>query len=198
MPSKQASSRRLFGEYLSAGPRADTAGAASQTRGRRSFQALMTYFSRMIHGQRGRIALALAALSLSTLLKLLLPAITKLSVDLVFTDNGSALADWLPLPGKRRKRWAMRYLDETIRRIIRARRLSGEDKGDLLSMLLLAADMFEDMELLYPLYRLAEEAEVTISNLTVRLQRLGLIFIPEDSKTIYRSKDEFTGQGSLF
>jgi hypothetical protein len=48
------------------------------------------------------------------------------------------------------------------------------------------------------LYRLAEEAEVTISNLTVRLQRLGLIFIPEGSKTIYRSKDEFTGQGSLF
>ena len=48
------------------------------------------------------------------------------------------------------------------------------------------------------LYRLAEEAEVTISNLTVRLQRLGLIFIPEGSKTIYRSKDEFSGQGSLF
>jgi hypothetical protein len=48
------------------------------------------------------------------------------------------------------------------------------------------------------LYRLAEEAEVTISNLTVRLQRLGLIFIPEGSKTIYRSKDEYTGQGSLF
>jgi cytochrome P450 len=50
------------------------------------------------------------------------------------------LPDWLPLPGKRRKRWAMRYLDETIRRIICARRVSGEDKGDLLSMLLLAAD----------------------------------------------------------
>lgn len=48
------------------------------------------------------------------------------------------------------------------------------------------------------LYRLAEEAEVTISNLTVRLQRLGLIFIPEGSKTIYRSKDDFSGQGSLF
>lgn len=48
------------------------------------------------------------------------------------------------------------------------------------------------------LYRLSEEAEVTISNLTVRLQRLGLIFIPEGSKIIYRSKDEFSGQGSLF
>jgi hypothetical protein len=48
------------------------------------------------------------------------------------------------------------------------------------------------------LYRLAEEAEVTISNLVVRLQRLGLIFIPEGSKTIFRSKDEFLGQRSLF
>jgi hypothetical protein len=48
------------------------------------------------------------------------------------------------------------------------------------------------------LYRLAEEAQVNITNLTVRLHRLGLIFIPEGSRTIYRSKDEFTGQGSLF
>jgi cytochrome P450 len=50
------------------------------------------------------------------------------------------LPDWLPLPRKRRKRWAMRYLDQTIRRIIRERRASGQDKGDLLSMLLLATD----------------------------------------------------------
>jgi cytochrome P450 len=50
------------------------------------------------------------------------------------------LPDWLPLPGKRRKRWAMRRLDETVRRFIRERRASGEDRGDLLSMLLLAAD----------------------------------------------------------
>jgi hypothetical protein len=48
------------------------------------------------------------------------------------------------------------------------------------------------------LYRLAKEAQVNITNLIVRLHRLGLIFIPEDSKTIYRSKDEYTGQGSLF
>jgi len=50
------------------------------------------------------------------------------------------LPDFLPLPRKWRKRWAMRYLDQTIRRIIAQRRASGEDKGDLLSMLLLAAD----------------------------------------------------------
>src|SRR5262249_48534311 len=50
------------------------------------------------------------------------------------------LPDWLPLPGKRRKRWAMQRLDETVCRFIRERRASGVDKGDLLSMLLLAVD----------------------------------------------------------
>jgi len=50
------------------------------------------------------------------------------------------LPDWLPLPEKRRKRLATRRLDETVRRFIRERRASGEDKGDLLSMLLLAVD----------------------------------------------------------
>jgi cytochrome P450 len=50
------------------------------------------------------------------------------------------LPDWLPLPEKRRKRWAMRRLDETVRRFVRERRASGADKGDLLSMLLLAFD----------------------------------------------------------
>jgi cytochrome P450 len=50
------------------------------------------------------------------------------------------LPDWLPLPEKRRKRWAMQRLDETVRRFVRERRASGMDKGDLLSMLLLAVD----------------------------------------------------------
>ena len=50
------------------------------------------------------------------------------------------LPDWLPLPAKRRKRWAIRTVDTLIRDIIRSRRATGEDKGDLLSMLLLAVD----------------------------------------------------------
>jgi cytochrome P450 len=50
------------------------------------------------------------------------------------------LPDWLPLPEKHRKRWAIERLDETVRRVIRERRASGEDRGDLLSMLLLASD----------------------------------------------------------
>jgi cytochrome P450 len=50
------------------------------------------------------------------------------------------LPDWLPLPSKRRMRRAIRALDAFIAGIIRDRRASGEDKGDLLSMLLLAVD----------------------------------------------------------
>jgi cytochrome P450 len=48
--------------------------------------------------------------------------------------------DWLPLPSKRRKKWAIETLDSLINDIIRDRRASGEDRGDLLSMLLLAVD----------------------------------------------------------
>lgn len=50
------------------------------------------------------------------------------------------LPDWLPLPEKRRKRWAIGTLDAVIRDVLRRRRESGDDKGDLLSMLLLAVD----------------------------------------------------------
>jgi hypothetical protein len=55
-----------------------------------------------------------------------------------------------------------------------------------------------DLTVWTQLYRLAEVAQVNISNLVTRLRRLGMIFIPKGSKTIYRSEDEFTGQGSLF
>ena len=50
----------------------------------------------------------------------------------------------LPLPSTRRFRKAMRRLDATIYRIIEERRAAGEDRGDLLSMLLLAQDEEED------------------------------------------------------
>ena len=45
------------------------------------------------------------------------------------------------------------------------------------------------------LYALKDEAQVSISNLVVRLQRLKLIYIPEGSKTIFRSEDDYRGQG---
>ncbi len=52
----------------------------------------------------------------------------------------ASLPDWLPLPGKRAKRAAMRLLDELIWSHIRRRRASGEVHDDLLGMLLSAAD----------------------------------------------------------
>jgi hypothetical protein len=64
----------------------------------------------------------------------------------------------------------------------------------------LIRDAAEKFDLLrWPdLYRLAELAQVTISNVTVRLQRLGLIYLRDGDKRIYRNKDEFSGQGLLF
>jgi len=50
----------------------------------------------------------------------------------------------LPLPSVRRFKRARERLDETIYRIIRDRRQSGEDRGDLLSMLIQARDVEGD------------------------------------------------------
>ena len=50
------------------------------------------------------------------------------------------LPDWIPTPRKRREQQAIQALDGILYRIIEQRRESGEDKGDLLSMLLLARD----------------------------------------------------------
>ena len=48
------------------------------------------------------------------------------------------------------------------------------------------------------LYALADRAQVTISNMVVRLHRLDIIYIPEGSKQIYPGRDAFTGQLQLF
>ncbi len=50
------------------------------------------------------------------------------------------LLERLPLPGTRRSERARARLDQTIYRIIEARRRSGEDRGDLLSTLLTGLD----------------------------------------------------------
>jgi cytochrome P450 len=51
-----------------------------------------------------------------------------------------SLPDWLPLPSKIRKRRAQHFVDELIWKIIQQRQAIGEDRGDLLSMLLAAVD----------------------------------------------------------
>ena len=52
----------------------------------------------------------------------------------------SEILEKLPLPAVRRFKRARKRLDETIYRLIAERRADGRDKGDLLSMLLLARD----------------------------------------------------------
>jgi len=50
------------------------------------------------------------------------------------------LPDWVPTPANLRSAQAIRRLDQVIYRMIAARRSSGEDRGDLLSILLHAQD----------------------------------------------------------
>lgn len=50
------------------------------------------------------------------------------------------LPDWLPTRANMERREANELMQRTIMKIIEQRRLSGEDKGDLLSMLLTASD----------------------------------------------------------
>ncbi len=54
--------------------------------------------------------------------------------------NPFGAPDWVPTARNRRKRQAIDTVDQLVRGIIRQRRTSGEDRGDLLSMLLLAVD----------------------------------------------------------
>jgi cytochrome P450 len=53
---------------------------------------------------------------------------------------GFMLPMWLPTPRNRKIRQSTQAIDKTVSGFIRERRASGEDKGDLLSMLLLAQD----------------------------------------------------------
>ena len=50
------------------------------------------------------------------------------------------LPDWLPIPSKRRKRAAFDALETLIQSVITQRRASGENQGDMLSILLSATD----------------------------------------------------------
>jgi hypothetical protein len=48
-----------------------------------------------------------------------------------------------------------------------------------------------------PLYRLAERFEVSITALTVRLKQLNLLYV-DDKRGLYESREQATGQQSLF
>lgn len=84
-----------------------------------------TLFSADIRGQADRIGHALSEL---------LEAVTDATGAPVF------LPEWLPTRNNRRIRRGVAELDSVIMPLIEVRRRSGEDTGDLLSMLLLARD----------------------------------------------------------
>lgn len=65
---------------------------------------------------------------------------TAMSLFSRLTNPLATFLEKLPLPSNFRFFRAKRRLDETIYRMIAARRQSGEDRGDLLSMLLMAQD----------------------------------------------------------
>jgi cytochrome P450 len=71
-----------------------------------------------------------------------LGAATETISEIVTVQTGRMiqLPIWIPTAENRRKRQAIEVVDRVIRRIIRERRVSGEDRGDLLSMLLAAVD----------------------------------------------------------
>lgn len=48
------------------------------------------------------------------------------------------LPEWIPTPARRRKKWSIELLHDFTLNVIQQRRNSGDDKGDLLSMLLLS------------------------------------------------------------
>ena len=99
MPRRPSTSRRRFRDYLRDLPRRGQAGefdvvtphhsAARPTSGakNRSFWTLLKEFFSLLTGVRNYLAIALATLTVSTLLKLLPPAATKIVIDNVLSDR---------------------------------------------------------------------------------------------------------------
>ena len=115
MPHRPSTSRRRFREYLQDLPRRRKAGefavvtphhsSVRPTSGakNRSFWTLLKEFLRLLTGLRRYVALALGTLTVSTLLKLLPPAATKIVIDNVLSDRPltGPWARWLHLEGSR-------------------------------------------------------------------------------------------------
>ncbi len=115
MPRRPSTSRRSFREYLQDLPRRRRAGefdvvtphhsAARPTSGakNRSSWALFRAFLTLLTGVRKYLFLSLATLTISTLLKLLPPAATKIVIDNVLSDRplSGRWAHWLHLEGSR-------------------------------------------------------------------------------------------------
>lgn len=87
------------------------------------------------------IAKSLFNLELKSELEELRLAVHELSLILTAEfSRAFRLPDWFPSPEKRRKRAAIKTLRSLIEKVVADWRLKSEDRGDLLSMLLLATD----------------------------------------------------------
>lgn len=115
MPRRPSTSRRRFQDYLQDLPRRRKAGefdvvtphhsTARPTSGvkNRSFWTLLREFLSLLRGLRQYLAIALGTLTVSTLLKLLPPAATKIVIDNVLSDQplSGSWARWVHLEGSR-------------------------------------------------------------------------------------------------
>ncbi len=108
--SPKRGSRHRFADYRagrsSASPGKDGAGPAKGATRQRSLPALYRELYRIVRGYRGPIVLALATLSVSTSLRLVPPAATKLVIDHVLLGRTLPphLPAWLPVPESARGR----------------------------------------------------------------------------------------------
>lgn len=117
MPSRPTTSRRRFRDYLRDLPRRRKAGEFDLapslnshslrpiTPRNRSFWTLLKEFTGLLKGLRLQLAIALATISVSTLLKLLPPAATKIVIDNVLGDQPitSPWLTWLAAAHGRRQ-----------------------------------------------------------------------------------------------
>jgi cytochrome P450 len=124
---------------------------------------MVDYTYRMLEGWRAGAEILLdremMKLTLSIVSKTLFDAdvasdaarVGVLLTDVLEASNNRLMAvftlpEWIKTPGRRRTERAVRELDAIIQRFIDERRRSGQDKGDLLSMLLLAVDETGSMD----------------------------------------------------
>lgn len=99
--STKLKERRAAGEFRVARKHHDT--RPLDTPRSRSFLELLSDFWGLVRGHRGAVCFSLATLSVSTLMKLVPPASTKLVIDYVLTDNPvpESITRWVNLPTDR-------------------------------------------------------------------------------------------------
>ena len=103
-------SRRRFAEYRKQlrenrrnGKKPDADKARAERGQPRTFWRLLVEFWRLLEGHQGAVVFALATVTVATLLALLPPAATKLTIDYVLTDKplDRPWSDWIPQPSGR-------------------------------------------------------------------------------------------------